>query len=86
MSLDKLIDLLLQKGFTAVTGAVGLKLILIDGMMAGDDRLEVLIIGSLLLSVATIVSYLSWKTRVTIKHQKSIVADKAVANELAENP
>ncbi len=86
MNLDKLIDLLLQKGFTAVTGAVGLKLILIDGMMAGDDRLEVLIIGSLLLSVATIVSYLSWKTRVTIKHQKSIVADKAVANELAENP
>ena len=86
MSLDKLIDLLLQKGFTAVTGAVGLKLILIDGMMAGDDRLEVLIMGSLLLSVATIVSYLSWKTRVTIKHQKSIVADKAVANELAENP
>ena len=86
MNLDKLIDLLLQKGFTAVTGAVGLKLILIDGMMAGDDRLEVLIIGSLLLSVATIVSYLSWKTRVTIKHQKSIVADKVVANELAENP
>ena len=86
MNLDKLIDLLLQKGFTAVTGAVGLKLILIDGMMAGDDRLEVLIMGSLLLSVATIVSYLSWKTRVTIKHQKSIVADKSVADELAENP
>ncbi len=86
MNLDKLIDLLLQKGFTAVTGAVGLKLILIDGMMAGDDRLEILIIGALLLSVATAVSYLSWKTRVTVKHQKSIAADKAIAYELAENP
>ena len=86
MNLDKLIDLLLQKGFTAVTGAVGLKLILIDGMMAGDDRLEILIIGALLLSVATAISYLSWKTRVTIKHQKSIVADKGNADELAENP
>ncbi len=86
MNLDKLIDLLLQKGFTAVTGAVGLKLILIDGMMAGDDRLEILIIGALLLSVATAISYLSWKTRVTIKHQKSIVADKGIADELAENP
>ena len=86
MNLDKLIDLLLQKGFTAVTGAVGLKLILVDGMLAGDDRLVILLIGALLLSVATIVSYLSWKTRVTIKHQKSILADKAVADELAENP
>ena len=28
MTLDKLIDLLLQKGFTAVTGAMGLKLLL----------------------------------------------------------
>ena len=86
MNLDKLIDLLLQKGFTAVTGAVGLKLILIDGMIAGDDRLEILIIGALLLSVATAISYLSWKTRVTIKHQKSIAADKGIADELAENP
>lgn len=86
MNLDKLIDLLLQKGFTAVTGAVGLKLILIDGMMAGDDRLEILIIGALLLSVATAISYLSWKTRVTIKYQKSIAADKGIADELAENP
>jgi len=55
-------------------------------MMAGDDRLEILIIGALLLSVATAVSYLSWKTRVTIKHQKSIAADKGIADELAENP
>ena len=86
MNLDKLIDLLLQKGFTAVTGAVGLKLILVDGMLAGDERLEILLIGALLLSVATIVSYLSWKTRVMIKYHKSIVADKAVADELLENP
>jgi len=86
MNLDKLIDLVLPEGFTAVTGAVGLKLILIDGMIAGDDRLEILIIGALLLSVATAISYLSWKTRVTIKHQKSIAADKGIADELTENP
>ncbi|MGB0449076.1 MAG: hypothetical protein ACPGF6_00695 [Porticoccaceae bacterium] len=86
MNLDKLIDLLLQKGFTAVTGAVGLKLILVDGIISADDRVEILFIGALLLSIATAVSYLSWKTRVTVRHQKSIAADKAIADELAENP
>lgn len=86
MNLDKWIDLLLQKGFTAVTGAVGLKLILIDGMISTDDRVEILIVGALLLSVATAVSYFSWKTRVTIVQQKSVAADKAIADQLAENP
>lgn len=86
MNLDKLIDLLLQKGFTAVTGAVGLKLILVDGIISADNRVEILFIGALLLSIATAVSYLSWKTRVTVRHQKSIAADKAIADELAENP
>lgn len=86
MNLDKLIDLMLQKGFTAVTGAVGLKLILIDGMIAAEDRVEILLIGALLLSIATVVSYLSWKTRVTVRHQKSIAADNAMADQLAENP
>ena len=86
MNLDKLIDLLLQKGFTAVTGAVGLKLLLVDGVISADDRVEILFIGALLLSIATAVSYLSWKTRVTVKHQKSIAADIAIADELSENP
>lgn len=86
MNLDKLIDLLLQKGFTAVTGAVGLKLILIDGALASEDRVEILIVGALLLSIATAISYLSWKTRVTVRQQKSLAADRAVNDELAENP
>jgi hypothetical protein len=86
MNLDKLIDLLLQKGFTAVTGAVGLKLILVDGTIPTNDRVEILFTGALLLSIATIVSYFSWKTRVIVKHQKSIAADKAIADELAETP
>jgi hypothetical protein len=69
MNLDKLIDLLLQKGFTAVTGGMDLKLILVDGMISTNDRVEILFIGALLLSVATTISHLSWKTRVTVKHQ-----------------
>lgn len=72
MTLDKLIDLLLQKGFTVVTG--------------GDNKIEILAIGALLLSVATVVSYLVWKTRVSIKQQKSITADQTLNDALSDNP
>ena len=86
MTLDKLIDLLLQKGFTAVTGAMGLKLIVVDAVLAGDNKIEILAIGALLLSVATVISYLVWKTRVSITQQKSLAADQSLNNELSGNP
>jgi len=86
MSLDKLIDLLLQKGFTAVTGAMGLKLIVVDAVIAGDNKIEILAIGAVLLSVATVISYLVWKTRVSITQQKSIAADQSLSKELSGNP
>ena len=86
MTLDKLIDLLLQKGFTVVTGAVGLKLIVVDAVIVGDNKIEILAIGALLLSVATVVSYLVWKTRVSIKQQKSITADQTLNDALSDNP
>jgi len=86
MTLDKLIDLLLQKGFTAVTGAMGLKLIVVDAVLAGDNKIEILAIGSLLLSVATVISYLVWKTRVSITQQKSLAADQSLNKELSGNP
>ncbi|MDA7852004.1 hypothetical protein N9A71_00515 [Porticoccaceae bacterium] len=86
MTLDKLIDLLLQKGFTVVTGAVGLKLIVVDAVIGGDNKIEILAIGALLLSVATVVSYLVWKTRVSIKQQKSITADQTLNDALSDNP
>ena len=86
MTLDKLIDLLLQKGFTAVTGAMGLKLIVIDAVIAGDNKIEILAIGAVLLSVATVISYLVWKTRVSITQQKSIAADQSLSKELSGNP
>jgi hypothetical protein len=86
MNLDKLIDLLLQKGFTAVTGAVGLKLIVVDGMMGGSEKVEVLAIGAFLLAVATVISYLVWRTRVSVRQQKSISADAALSKEVAGNP
>tara|TARA_B110000211_G_scaffold182085_1_gene206102 strand:- start:744 stop:1004 length:261 start_codon:yes stop_codon:yes gene_type:complete len=86
MNLDKLIDLLLQKGFTAVTGAMGLKLIVVDAVLAGDNKIEILAIGALLLSVATVISYLVWKTRVSITQQKSLAADQSLNKELSGNP
>ncbi|GEM_PF-1245123 len=86
MTLDKLIDLLLQKGFTAVTGAMGLKLIVVDAVIAGDNKIEILAIGAVLLSVATVISYLVWKTRVSITQQKSIAADQSLSKELSGNP
>ena len=86
MTLDKLIDLLLQKGFTAVTGAMGLKLIVVDAVIAGDNKIEILAIGALLLSVATVISYLVWKTRVSITQQKSLAADQSLSKELSGNP
>tara|TARA_B110000503_G_scaffold83147_1_gene126852 strand:- start:138 stop:398 length:261 start_codon:yes stop_codon:yes gene_type:complete len=86
MNLDKLIDLLLQKGFTAVTGAMGLKLIVVDAVLAGDNKIEILAIGALLLSVATVISYLVWKTRVSITQQKSLAADQSLSKELSGNP
>jgi hypothetical protein len=86
MTLDKLIDLLLQKGFTAVTGAMGLKLIVVDVVIAGDKKIEILAIGALLLSVATVISYLVWKTRVSISQQKSLEADQNLKDELSGNP
>jgi metal-dependent HD superfamily phosphatase/phosphodiesterase len=86
MTLDKLIDLLLQKGFTAVTGAMGLKLIVVDAVLAGDNKIEILAIGALLLSVATGISYLVWKTRVSITQQKSLAADQSLNKELSGNP
>jgi len=86
MTLDKLIDLLLQKGFTAVTGAMGLKLIVVDAVIAGDKKIEILAIGALLLSVATVISYLVWKTRVSISQQKSLEADQNLKDELSGNP
>ena len=86
MTLDKLIDLLLQKGFTAVTGAMGLKLIVVDAVLAGDNKIEILAIGALLLSVATVISYLVWKTRVSITQQKSLAADQSLSRELSGNP
>jgi|TARA_B110000879_G_C11105307_1_gene484967 hypothetical protein len=86
MTLDKLIDLLLQKGFTAVTGAMGLKLIVVDAVLAGDNKIEILAIGALLLSVATVISYLVWKTRVSITQQKSLAADQSLNKELSGNP
>jgi|TARA_B110000879_G_scaffold50622_1_gene71543 hypothetical protein len=86
MNLDTLIDLLLQKGFTAVTGAVGLKLIVVDGMIGGADKVEILAIGAFLLAVATVVSYLVWKTRVSVRQQKSTAADVALTDEISVNP
>ena len=86
MTLDKLIDLLLQKGFTAVTGAMGLKLIVVDAVIAGDNKIEILAIGAVLLSVATVISYLVWKTRVSVTQQKSIAADQSLSKELSGNP
>ena len=86
MTLDKLIDLLLQKGFTAVTGAMGLKLIVVDAVIAGDKKIEILAIGALLLSVATVISFLVWKTRVSISQQKSLEADQNLKDELSGNP
>ena len=86
MTLDKLIDLLLQKGFTAVTGAMGLKLIVVDAVIAGDNKIEILAIGAVLLSVATVISYLVWKTRVSITQQKSLAADQSLSKELSGNP
>lgn len=86
MNLDKLIDLLLQKGFTAVTGAVGLKLIVVDGMMGGPEKVEVLAIGAFLLAVATVVSFLVWRTRVSVRQHKSISADAALSKQVAGNP
>ena len=86
MTLDKLIDLLLQKGFTAVTGAMGLKLIVVDAVLAGNNKIEILAIGALLLSVATVISYLVWKTRVSITQQKSLAADQSLNKELSGNP
>ena len=86
MTLDKLIDLLLQKGFTAVTGAMGLKLIVVDAVIAGDKKIEILAIGALLLSVATVISYLVWKTRVSISQQESLEADQNLKDELSGNP
>ena len=86
MTLDKLIDLLLQKGFTAVTGAMGLMLIVVDAVIAGDKKIEILAIGALLLSVATVISYLVWKTRVSISQQKSLEADQNLKDELSGNP
>jgi hypothetical protein len=86
MTLDKLIDLLLQKGFTAVTGAMGLKLIVVDAVIAGDNKIEILAIGAVLLSVATVISYLVWRTRVSITQQKSLAADQSLNKELSGNP
>lgn len=86
MTLDKLIDLLLQKGFTAVTGAMGLKLIVVDAVIAGDNKIAILAIGALLLSVATAISYLVWKTRVSISQQKSLAADQGLNKQLSGNP
>jgi|TARA_B110000967_G_scaffold25004_1_gene23024 metal-dependent HD superfamily phosphatase/phosphodiesterase len=86
MTLDKLIDLLLQKGFTAVTGAMGLKLIVVDAVIAGDNKIEILAIGAVLLSVATVISYLVWRTRFSITQQKSIAADQSLSKELSGNP
>ena len=86
MTLDKLIDLLLQKGFTTVTGAMGLKLIVVDAVIAGDNKIEILAIGAVLLSVATVISYLVWRTRVSITQQKSLAADQSLNKELSGNP
>lgn len=66
MTLDKPIDLLLQTGFTAVTATVGLKLFAVDAVIAGGNKIEILVIGALLLSVATMMSYLVWKTHFSI--------------------
>jgi|TARA_B110000503_G_C6867288_1_gene297207 hypothetical protein len=86
MTLDKLIDLLLQKGFTTVTGAMGLKLIVVDAVIAGDNKIEILAIGALLLSVAAVISYLVWKTRISITQQKSLAADQSLNQALSGNP
>jgi len=86
MAFDKLIDLLLQKGFTTVTGAIGLKLIVVDAVIAGDNKIEILAIGALLLSVATVISYLVWKTRISITQQKSLAADQSLNQALSGNP
>lgn len=86
MTLDKLIDLLLQKGFTTVTGAMGLKLIVVDAVITGDNKIEILAIGALLLSVAAVISYLVWKTRISITQQKSLAADQSLNQALSGNP
>ena len=86
MAFDKLIDLLLQKGFTTVTGAIGLKLIVVDAVIAGDNKIEILAIGALLLSVATVISYLVWKTRISITQKKSLAADQSLNQALSGNP
>ncbi|MDC1210500.1 hypothetical protein N8087_01095 [Porticoccaceae bacterium] len=86
MTLDKLIDLLLQKGFTAVTGGIGLKLMVVDAVIAGEHKIATLAIGAALLSVATVVSYLVWRTRVAISQQKSTDAERNLNKQLSDNP
>ncbi len=65
---------------------MGLKLIVVDAVIAGDNKIEILAIGAVLLSVATVISYLVWKTRVSITQQKSIAADQSLSKELSGNP
>jgi hypothetical protein len=78
VTLNTFIDLLLQKGFTAVAGGVGLKLILVDAVLGVNQRVEIMAIGALLLSVSAVTSSLNWKTRlsVVIEETKKIDVDK----------
>ena len=59
-----------------VRGAVGLKLVFVSSALASDDKLGVLEIGAILLSVSAVVSYLLWKTGVSVARGKSIATDQ----------
>ena len=55
-------------------------------LSVGADKVEILAIGAFLLAVATVVSYLVWKTRVSVRQQKSTAADVALTDEISVNP
>jgi hypothetical protein len=58
----------------------------VHAVIAGDNKIDILAIGPLLLSVATVISGLVRKARASISQQKTLEADQSLNQALSGNP